>query len=787
MHTDDSPTASLGEADAKRVAGQGASMAPMNGATIDRYRLLQVLGEGGFGVVYEAEQTEPVKRRVALKLIKPGMDSGAVVSRFEAERQALAVMDHPCIAKVLDGGVTSAEQGSRPYFVMELVRGVPITEHCDRNRLRVDERIELFRTVCGAVQHAHAKGVIHRDLKPSNVLVAYDENGEASPKVIDFGIAKALNQQLVEAAVFTEQGQLIGTPEYMSPEQAEMSGQDIDTRADLYSLGVMLYELLTGLLPFDSKSLRAAGYGEIQRIIREVDPPRPSTRLTTEVGSASAAAGHRRTEIKKLSGTLRRDLDWVVMKCLEKDRSRRYETANALAEELRRYLHDEPVLAGPPSAVYRMSKFAKRHGAALVVAGLVAAALAGAAVVSTVFGLNAVRAQADTLAALGERDEALAAERERSDELASVVVFQSDQLASIEPSVMGERMRDAMLAGAPDKARAELAELTREINFTNLATGTLEQSVFARSLEAIRSRFEDQPLVQAELLQTLANTMRELGMLEGAVEPQTHALAIRRRELGESDALTLDSLSWLSTLERMRGHAEVAEGHARAALDGRRKLLGEAHADTLASLNNLGFQLQAQGAYEEGERLIREALEGRQRLLGDEHRSTLTSLANMGIVLSAQGRFAEAEPYYLRAVEGNRRVLGSEAPATLHAVNNLGLLMAQQGKFAVAGELWAEALAGYRAVYGDGHPSTLIAMHNLAKLRMVAGEFDAAETLAIESERRNHERWGARHEQTRDATGLLVQLYQAWHDAEGEHEAELATWRERLAEIERHD
>ena len=355
---------------------------------IDRYKLLDRLGEGGFGVVYEAEQTEPIRRRVAIKVIKPGMDSEQVVTRFEAERQALALMEHPCIARVLDGGLTA---DGRPYFVMELVRGVPITTHCDTKRLSIPERIKLCAMVCEAVQHAHAKGVVHRDLKPSNILI---EEEFGTPKVIDFGIAKALDQRLTEATIFTEQGQLIGTPQYMSPEQASMGAIDIDTRTDVYSLGAILYELLTGLRPFEPDSLRQAGFAEIQRIIREVEPERPSTRLSrlSTDSRASGLAEARRADTRSLATTLRRDLDWVVMKCLEKDRERRYETVSALAEDLIRFVENQPVLAGPPSAGYKLSKFARRNKNA-VIASVTMAALLISGLIGTSFGLYRANAQ----------------------------------------------------------------------------------------------------------------------------------------------------------------------------------------------------------------------------------------------------------------------------------------------------------------------------------------------------------------------------------------------------------
>jgi len=343
------------------------------GSRIGPYKLLQRLGEGGMGTVYLAEQEEPVKRRVALKVIKAGMDSAHVLARFEQERQALALMDHPNIAKVLDAGTTEGEPGGvspgRPYFVMELVKGIPITKYCDQEHLTPTERLELFIPVCQAVQHAHHKGIIHRDLKPSNVLIAlYD--GKPIPKVIDFGVAKAIAQKLTERTMFTEVGQIVGTLEYMAPEQAELNNLDIDTRADIYSLGVILYVLLTGSLPFTAKQLRSAAFAEMLRIIREVEPPRPSTKLSSSEELPSIAA-NRKLEPKRLTRLVEGELDWIVMKCLEKDRGRRYETANGLARDLERYLADEPVLACPPSAMYKFRKFARRHKTGLAIAGLV--------------------------------------------------------------------------------------------------------------------------------------------------------------------------------------------------------------------------------------------------------------------------------------------------------------------------------------------------------------------------------------------------------------------------------
>jgi len=376
------------------------------GDQIDRYKLLQKIGEGGCGIVYMAEQQVPVKRKVALKVIKLGMDTKAVIARFEAERQALALMDHPNIAKVLDGGATSM---GRPYFVMELVRGLPITRFCDKNRLTTPQRLALFIHVCQAIQHAHQKGIIHRDVKPSNILVA-DLDGSSIPKVIDFGISKAITgQTLTDKTLFTAFEQFIGTPAYMSPEQAKLSGLDIDTRSDIYSLGVLLYELLTGRTPFDSKCLAQSGLDEIRRVIQEEDPPRPSTRLSTlDAREQTTVARQRQTEPPKLVGMLRGDLDWIVMKCLDKDRRRRYETANGLAMDVQRFLENDAVLARPPTNLYRFEKLCRRHKLLLgAMAGVMVSLLLGVATTT----LEALRASQAERQALGEASRAREAER----------------------------------------------------------------------------------------------------------------------------------------------------------------------------------------------------------------------------------------------------------------------------------------------------------------------------------------------------------------------------------------
>ena len=353
------------------------------GTVIGRYKLLEQIGAGGFGVVFMAQQLEPVRRKVALKIIKPGMDSKEVIARFEAERQALAMMEHPHIARVLDGGTT---ESGHPYFVMELVKGKTITEYADANRLTVRERLELFQSVCQAVQHAHQKGIIHRDLKPANILVTLHD-GKPVVKIIDFGIAKALNRELTERTLFTAYGQMVGTPQYMSPEQAEMSGLDVDTRSDIYSLGVLLYELLTGTTPLLGDQLRMVAYAEMQRLIREQEPVRPSTRISSSGAELTILASHRSETPERLHQLVRGELDWIVMKALEKDRERRYATAVAFAADVQNYLRNEPVTACPPSKLYRFRKYAYRHRFAAIAATGLLVMLAVIAVTASVFGV----------------------------------------------------------------------------------------------------------------------------------------------------------------------------------------------------------------------------------------------------------------------------------------------------------------------------------------------------------------------------------------------------------------
>jgi eukaryotic-like serine/threonine-protein kinase len=467
------------------------------GAVIGSYKLLEQIGEGGFGVVYMAAQTAPIRRKVALKLIKPGMDTRQVIARFEAERQALAIMDHPNIAKVLDGSATAS---GRPYFVMDLVKGVPITEFCDQNHLMPRQRLELFIPICQAVQHAHQKGIIHRDLKPSNILVVMHDTVPV-PKIIDFGIAKALGQELTDKTLFTGFAQMVGTPLYMSPEQAGQSGLDVDTRSDIYSLGVLLYELLTGTTPLAKERFKQATYDEIRRIIREEDPPKPSTRFSTLGQEGSTVSANRRSDAKRLSQLIRGELDWIVMKALEKDRNRRYETASALAADVQRYLHDEPVQACPPSAWYRFRKFARRKKALLMTASVIAVALLMAVATLAVSGVFVWQAKQDLQHTLYFHRVALAHRELGVDNLHGALKLLEEcpeelrewewhylmRLCLIDPLVIQDKSEFNGVAFSPDGERLASAGGDGTVKIWNSRTGNVVQTIEKAHADAVVS------------------------------------------------------------------------------------------------------------------------------------------------------------------------------------------------------------------------------------------------------------------------------------------------------------
>jgi serine/threonine protein kinase/tetratricopeptide (TPR) repeat protein len=684
------------------------------GTVIGPYKLLEQIGEGGMGVVYMAEQTKPVRRKVALKIVKPGMDTRQVIARFEAERQALALMDHPSIARVLDAGAT---ESGRPYFVMELVKGIPITEYCDRNRLAIADRLELFVKVCQAVQHAHQKGIIHRDLKPTNVLVTMID-GAAVPKVIDFGVAKAVGQQLTEKTLFTGFAQLIGTPLYMSPEQAEFSGVDVDTRSDIYSLGVLLYQLLTGTTPFDADTFRTAAYDEIRRIIREEEPPKPSTRISTLEATATAVSANRQTDPRTLGKLMRGELDWIVMAALEKDRNRRYETASAFAADVRRYLDDEPVQACPPSAWYRFRKLARRNRVALVTSAVVATALVLGTGVSTWQAIRAARAER---AAREQRDAATAARdaevraRKRAENAESSARAEADKATAINDFLTKDLLTQAHQGNSTGAHKVTLIE------------------VVDRAADKVGERFHDQPEAESALRMTLVDTYHSLNAFAKAKSQAQAALEIERRHHGPEAAGTFRALSEVAHLRtHLEPSSKVLE-LLQEAIEGLQRTLGPDHPHTLEGRNNLALAYNGAGRTTEATKLLEENLKIRTAKLGPGHDSTLISQQNLAFVYASAGRTAEA----IRLGEENLKLIiakvGPEDISTLNPRRNLGEAYRKAGRTAEAIRLAEENLKLGTAMLGPDDTSTLVSRNNLALAYNEAGRRAEAIRLGEET------------------------------------------------------
>jgi serine/threonine protein kinase/tetratricopeptide (TPR) repeat protein len=759
------------------------------GSLIGRYKLLSVLGEGGMGIVYLAEQQEPIRRKVALKVIKPGMDSKAVIARFEAERQALALLEHPNIAHVHDAGTTET---GRPYFVMEFVKGLPITEHCDLHKLTIEERLQLLQQVCQAVQHAHQKGIIHRDIKPSNILVSMEGDRVVS-KIIDFGVAKALAHPLTERTLATEDSQLLGTPEYMSPEQADMATEDIDTRSDIYSLGVLLYVLLTGVLPFDSNTLREGGIENIRKTIRETNPKTPSTRLAKLGDEARKVAENRRTEIHTLARHLKKELEWIPLKAMRKERSERYRSASELADDIENYLNGIPLIAGPTGTGYKVKKFVRRNR---VLVGSIAAAvvvLVVGVMVSTVFAVGQARARTE-------------AERQTRISEAVSNFLRNDLLASVDPS------------------KAKGRELTI-------------RSFLANASESLQDRFHDEPLVEASIRTTLGWTYRMLGDLKAAEPHLARALQIRKEQLGQEHPETLETMGLLFWVYGDRGRYGQARQLGVQELEISRRIFGDEHPTTLEYMQAVGYayiglgrydeaeqlyartaqilrrvpgephpwsgylgQLrQKQGRYDEAEALVLEqlglwetndenpyqlsymsllaeiyrrqgrykesesqylkTLEMQRRVLGDEHSYTLSSMQGLARLYTDEGRYSEAEQQFVEALETCRRVRREDHPATLGNVNDLAVLRTKQKQYDQAEILFDEALKGRRRELGNDHPDTLQTFNDFGVLRREQGQYEEAARLLNETLEGRKTKLGPDHPDTLGTMHELAVLY----------------------------
>jgi serine/threonine protein kinase len=640
---------------------------------IGPYHLLQKIGEGGMGEVWVAEQHKPIHRRVALKLIKAGMDTKQVIARFESERQALAMMDHPAIAKVFEAGETNE---GHPYFVMEYVQGIPITAHCDQNRLTTQERLELFTQICEGVQHAHQKAIIHRDLKPSNILVAI-QDGKAVPKIIDFGVAKATAQSLTERTIYTELGVLIGTPEYMSPEQAEMSGQNIDTRTDVYSLGAILYELLVGALPFDPKELRRAGFDEIRRKIRKEDPPKPSTRLSTMGDASTILAQNRRMEGPALIRQIRGDLDWITMKALEKDRTRRYGSPSDLAADVDRYLHHQPIVARPPSTVYKAMKFVRRHRLGVGVAATMAILLVSFSVTTAIQARRIAR------------------ERDRANQEAEASRQVSDFLTGL------------FKVSNPSEARG------------NSVTA---REILDKGADKIARELQGQPLVQGKLMNTMGSVYESLGLYDPALTLLEKALEIRTKALGPDHPDVAITLSQLGTVVWRKGDFAKAKALQEQALAIREKRLGPDSQEVASSLHNLGTLNWSQGNYGEARRLLERALAIREKILGPEHADVASTLNSLGAIAYKEGDYNKARMMWERTLAIREKVLGPDHPWVAQTLNNLAIVHTYTGDPKGAVPLLERVVQIQEKVLGPKHPDLASGLMNLGDAISESGD-----------------------------------------------------------------
>jgi eukaryotic-like serine/threonine-protein kinase len=688
---------------------------PLPAERIGPYRLVARLGEGGFGEVYLAEQLQPIRREVALKLVRPGMDSRQVLARFEAERQSLAMMEHPSIARVFDAGKVPADPptavSGRPYFVMELVRdGEPITAFCDSHQIGLEARLRLFAQVCRAVAHAHQKGVIHRDLKPANILVSAHEEAPM-PKVIDFGVAKAIDSRSGTATVFTEVRQLVGTPQYMSPEQAGHGPAVVDTRSDIFSLGAVLFELIAGSPPIEPKTLEGeSGIDAMTRALSEGEVIRPSDRLAHSP-TLSNLARTRAIDPTRLLRAVRGELDWIVGRCLERDPGRRYETATALAEDVEAYLTGLPVRASPPSRMYRLRKLARRHRAA-VSAVMVAAIAIVVAIIALVIGFRTARHQERVaLAALADAREARALAETRATEATTqrVAAERSGRVAEAVNRFLAGMLRSA------DPMRGGAKDVTIRTALDN-------------ARDRVDKEFAALPEVEAAVRLTLGRTYLALGELRIAVEQIRRSTELGRQVYGEDGSWTITADASLASVLNAQGEVEQAATLARSVLDRSRRINGPNSPSTLTATNNLGLMLVDLQKYDEAIPLLETALASRKALLGPDHPDVLQSLANLAMALSNTARAMESLPIYLDAIRVCEAQYGPADPHTLQIKNNYAATLAELGRFAEAEPILDSVSQATAKQLGEDHPATLEAGSNLADARWHLGR--TAEAIA---------------------------------------------------------